>query len=356
MKTLSRVSSHLGLRSLLVFTLALHFAGFYQLIIPAYQDGILFISRKWWVLGVACSLLILLDLIFVILSWTKAANWIEDRIRIAVRRLAFLGWLNVIIYAVAAAVLTYLVYGISWGLVPLGSLTILAMFWSVALAGCLFLRASIKPDHPLSQVPWVGYLGISVLLSAFTYRISSFFPDISSYPFTLTWSETSRYYYASLFFAKEIYGFAIPPTVLHPSRYLLQSLPFLLPDSPLWLHRTWQVILWVGFTLVTSLVVVRRLSIRNRLWQWLSVLWIFLVFIDRSRLLPSSSPGHPGLFRFQQVRDRVDQETKFYLLYQHTSGQRLGGYQPGELVSGARYAGCYTVVARGSFSALNGFR
>lgn len=257
----------------------LHFAGFYQLIIPAYQDGILFISRKWWVLGVACLFLILLDLIFVILSWTKAANWIEDRICIVVRRLAILGWLNVIIYAVAAAVLTYLVYGISWGLLPPGSLTILAMFWSVSLAGCLFLRASINPDHPLSQVPWVGYLGISVLLSAFTYRISSFFPDISSYPFTLTWSETSRYYYASLFFGKEIYGFAIPPTVLHPSRYLLQSLPFLLPDSPLWLHRTWQVILWVGFILVTSLVVVRRLSIRNRLWQWLSVLWIFLFLL-----------------------------------------------------------------------------
>ncbi len=279
LKSLRRLNSHLGLRSLLVFTLALHFAGFYQLIIPAYQDGILFISRKWWILGVAWSLLVLLDLIFVILSWTKAVNWIEDRIRIAVRRLAFLGWLNVIIYAVAAAILTYLVYGISWGLVPLGSLTILAMFWSVALVGCLFLRASIKPDHPLSQVPWIGYLGFSVLLTAFIYRISSFFPDISSYPFTLTWSETSRFYYASLFFAKEIYGFAIPPTVLHPSRYLLQSLPFLLPDLPLWLHRTWQVILWVGFTLVTSLVVVRRLSIRNRLWQWLSVLWIFLFLL-----------------------------------------------------------------------------
>ena len=279
MKTLSTVSSHLGLRSLLIFTLALHVAGFYQLIIPAYQDGILLISRKWWILGVAYSLLVLLDLIFVILSWTIAVNWIEDRIRIAVRRLAFLGWLNVIIYAVAAAILTYLVYGISWGLVPPGSLTILAMFWSVALFGCLFLRASNKPDHPLSQVPWIGYLGFSVLLTAFIYRISSFFPDISSYPFTLTWSETSRFYYASLFFAKDIYGFVIPPTVLHPSRYLLQSIPFLLPASPLWLHRAWQLILWVGFTLVTSLVLVKRLSIRNRLWQWLSFLWIFLFLL-----------------------------------------------------------------------------
>lgn len=276
---MSTVSPHLGLRSLLVFTLALHFAGFYQLIFPPYQNGILFISRKWWVLGIACSLLVLLDLILVILSWTKAVNWIEDRIRIAVRRLAFLGWLNVIIYALAAAILTFLVYGISWGLLPLGSLTILAMFWSVSLAGCIFLRASIKPDHPLNQVPWIGYLGISVLLSAFTYRISSFLPDISAYPFTLTWSETSRYYYASLFFGKEIYGFAIPPTVLHPSRYLIQSIPFLLPDSPLWLHRAWQVILWVGFTLVTSLVLVKRLLIRNRMWQWLSVLWIFLFLL-----------------------------------------------------------------------------
>ena len=207
-------------------------------------------------LSAACLFLIITEFILVILSWTNAASWIKDGINAAARSLTFLGWLNVIIYAFAAAVLTYLVYGISWGLVPPKSLTILAMFWSVSLAGCLLLKASIKLDHPISQIPWVGYLGISVLLTAFTYRVASFFPDISSHPFTLTWSETSRYYYASLFFGKELYGFAIPPTVLHPSRYLLQSIPSLLPDSPLWLHRAWQVILWIGFLLTRSLGII----------------------------------------------------------------------------------------------------
>lgn len=279
MSEIQNTRSLAGLRSLLVFNLLVHLAGSIQLIQPAYEQGILFISRKWSLLGAACLFVLLAEAALVILSWSKSAGWIEQRVNDLSRWLNPLGWINVFLYAVSTALFTYLVYGTTWGLVPPGSLVIAAMFWSVCLAGCLLLKASVKPGHALSSLAWVVYLCLSVLLTTFIYRIASFFPDISSYPFTLTWSETSRYYYASLFFGRELYGIDVPPTVLHPSRYLLQSIPFLVPGSTLWLHRTWQVVLWLGITLITSLVIVRRLSLHDRLWKWVCCLWFFLFLL-----------------------------------------------------------------------------
>jgi hypothetical protein len=95
-----------------------------------------------------------------------------------------------------------------------------------------------------ATVPGMGW-GMASMLTALVYglayKIALFLPEISSYPFSLSWSEASRYYYASLFLSDSIYGLHVPLSVLHPSRYLLQSVPFLIPNSPLWLHRLWQV-------------------------------------------------------------------------------------------------------------------
>ena len=44
--------------------------------------------------------------------------------------------------------------------------------------------------------------------------------------FRLGWSEASRYYYGSLVFAARIYGERVPLSILHPTRYFLQSVPF----------------------------------------------------------------------------------------------------------------------------------
>ncbi len=117
----------------------------------------------------------------------------------------------------------------------------------------------------LMQRAWSGVRSFPALLLtalsyASAYKIASFIPDISTYPFSLGWSEISRYYYASLYFAEKIYAQELPLTVLHPTRYLMQSLPYLLPDSPLWLHRLWQVVLWIGTSSLAAWLVWWRLK------------------------------------------------------------------------------------------------
>jgi hypothetical protein len=134
----------------------------------------------------------------------------------------------------------------------------LGIFCLLSIGGSFLFRRAWPNQN------WGAALLITTLGYASTYKLASFIPDVSSYPFSLGWSEGSRYYYASLWLSKHVYGVSVPPSVLHPTRYLLQSFPFLLPGSSLWLSRFWQVILWVGTTALTSLLLVRRLALPAR--------------------------------------------------------------------------------------------
>ena len=149
--------------------------------------------------------------------------------------------------------------------------TRIGIFSLAALAGGLFLMA-YDLNHPVEcRRGWGIWTGASALLAATIYMILSYMPEISTSPFTLSWSEASRYYYASLFFSRQIYGVQVPPTVLHPSRYLMQAAPFLIPGSPIWLHRLWQVVLWIAMPLITGTVLSRRLELSDRLLRWMVI-------------------------------------------------------------------------------------
>jgi len=131
------------------------------------------------------------------------------------------------------------------------------ILWIAAIA----LTAILLSYRP--QYSWiVTTTGMAVLIG-FVYRLGLLAQEISTYPFSLGWSEASRYYYASLFFARRIYGFRVPPSVLHPTRYLLQSVPFLIPGLPLVAHRIWQVLLWLSTTVATGYLLARRVGVRS---------------------------------------------------------------------------------------------
>lgn len=120
---------------------------------------------------------------------------------------------------------------------------------------------------PASLMALVGY-------AAF-YKVFTFISDVSTFPFSLGWSEASRYYYASLFLSEHLYNLPVPPSILHPSRYLMQAVPFLITGLPLWFHRLWQVFLWIGFTMGTGFVLARRLK-----QGWVLALWAFLFLLQ----------------------------------------------------------------------------
>jgi hypothetical protein len=112
---------------------------------------------------------------------------------------------------------------------------------------------------------WLFSLAAAALMGGAVFQLlaaenTSLFRYVSKDPFTLGWSEASRYYYASLWLAEPVYGVESAPSVLHATRYLMQAGPFLIPHAPIWLHRLWQVFLFVGASWLAGFLLFRRLQ------------------------------------------------------------------------------------------------
>lgn len=118
-----------------------------------------------------------------------------------------------------------------------------------------------------TETSWNLLLITGILLVGVFYQTGNYLSDVSSNPFTMGWSEGSRYYYASLFFSKKIYQLDLPYPLPSPSRYLMLSLPFLIPRAGIFVHRAWQAFLWIATTGLCAVALVKRLKLANSGWN-----------------------------------------------------------------------------------------
>ena len=260
---------------ILIITITLNALALSHLIRPIIESGKLLVSIKWQIITLTGLLVILFELGLLIASWTDFRPRVRTGFKYLIILLAKIGALNIVLLFLVVILYPFLIYG-RYGYYFEDITTRLALLWTVVLVGSVFIKAWELHQQPDHHRNWVFYFAASLLFTASGYLIATYLTQISTYPFTLHWSETSRYYYASLFFSKRIYGATAPPTVLHPSRYIMQAIPFLIPGSPLWTHRAWQVFLWMAATLITSAVLAQRLSISNNLRRWMFIAWTFL--------------------------------------------------------------------------------
>jgi hypothetical protein len=145
----------------------------------------------------------------------------------------------------------------------------LLIFWVFSLLGMWGLKM-LRRD-----MPWFVAL-IAVMLCQSTFHLLLlYWQRVTDYPFAMGWSETSRFYYPSLFLSGKVYGRQYPWPILHPTLHLLLAPPYLF-DAPLWFHRFWQVA--IRYILVGAAVpaLLYRLPIQGRLARWLVGLWMFL--------------------------------------------------------------------------------
>jgi hypothetical protein len=118
-----------------------------------------------------------------------------------------------------------------------------------------------------------------VLTQAVLFRLWGILNAVTDFPFTLEYSETSRFYYGSLWFSQSIYGVDLPLSTLHPTRYFLQAFPFLF-NLPLWAHRLWQSLLWILLTGASSYFLARRLNLSSKGLTSLLAMWSFVYFLQ----------------------------------------------------------------------------
>jgi hypothetical protein len=147
------------------------------------------------------------------------------------------------------------------------------MCWYALLLAMAAVKVALKTAWP------IGFASAFVLLGV-TYEILIRFNAVTTYPLSMGWSEGSRYYYASLYFSKWIYGESVPLSTLHPSRYLLQSIPFLIPGLSITTHRLWQFLLWIGLTAGAAIILANRaFPPQEKAAKWLFIGGAFLFLL-----------------------------------------------------------------------------
>lgn len=143
------------------------------------------------------------------------------------------------------------------------------LFWWFSLLQAAGIRV-------LTRHAWPAATSFAILFQGLLFISYGFLWVVTDYPFSIGYSEGSRFYYASLLFGKSIYGIGPPLSFLHPTRYMLMSLPFLLKGLPLWAHRLWQALLWIGTGGLASLALVRRIKPARPGLGFLIGAWFFV--------------------------------------------------------------------------------
>lgn len=162
-------------------------------------------------------------------------------------------------------------------------LTMIFFYWAcwwLILVAAGALKVGFKTS-------WAGGFASALIILGVAYEVYIRFQAVTTYPFSMGWSESSRFYYASLYFSQMLYGETFPLSSLHPSRYFLQSLAFLVPGLDLTGHRFWQFLLWMLMTLAAVVALAKRALIPNSqssnlklgIRNWLLAGWLFLFFL-----------------------------------------------------------------------------
>jgi hypothetical protein len=128
-------------------------------------------------------------------------------------------------------------------------------------------------DH-LFKIP-IFFLGL--LLIASLHQTLAYARMISSYPFSLTWSEGNRLYDYSVFFGSDRYLYPEKVTIPYhsPGRHILWGIIYLIPNSPIWLHRLWDALLWVIPSLGLGFILTFKQNFSATL-RAIFILWCFL--------------------------------------------------------------------------------
>ena len=258
-------------RSVFALTAALSFLSTIQILGSGAKLGVDFsISRAWMGLVGLLSLLGLFSLVFFALTWSRFRESFLSFAEFPEQRSNDLHWISILLLALAIAgysLLSMLPFfqeffsGLGWAR--------FLIFWVFSLIGVWGIKWFRR------DTPWFIALVAIVLCQSTLHLLLVYWPRVTDYPFAMGWSETSRYYYPSLFLSDKVYGREYPWPILHPTLHLLLAPPYLF-DAPLWVHRAWQVA--IRYVLVAAVVpaLMRRLSVQGRPTRWLAGLWMFL--------------------------------------------------------------------------------
>lgn len=242
--------------------------------------GVDLFRSVWGILGATYLGLLATSLIAIVLVARSRSFDMPERLGFLESRHPGARVAGVAVFLIVLILIPYLKFTFQVGrdknLLMDATLMSIVFYWLCWYALLVVMAAVKVALHTSWQV---GFVSALVLLGV-SYEILARSNAVTTYPLSMGWSEGSRYYYASLYFSPRIYGEFVPLSTLHPSRYLLQSIPFLIPGSSIPMHRFWQFLLWIGLTAAATLALARRaFPPEEKLAKWLFAGWAFLFLL-----------------------------------------------------------------------------
>jgi hypothetical protein len=119
-------------------------------------------------------------------------------------------------------------------------------FKSLLLVSTLALMVWLMTEDESRLYSYKAFLASIILLSSI-YIFTGMLQSVSSYPFSIGWSEGNRIYDYSLLYGSDIYNYPsdLPiPALISTGRQALWGLPFLFPNVSIFIVRLWNVILF----------------------------------------------------------------------------------------------------------------
>ncbi len=139
------------------------------------------------------------------------------------------------------------------------------------------LLVSILIPKSTTELTSIRYVAFSLVILASVHLLADYFFSVTSYPFSLTWSEGNRLYDYSVYLGSSRYIYPGKLTIPYysPGRYLLWGIIYAIPNTPIWLHRLWDALLWTVPSILLG-VFIANWSRLDRLGKWTFGVWAFL--------------------------------------------------------------------------------
>jgi len=257
--------------TILVISIFVGILAYYQAVPQFVAEGINPWRSKWTV-----YLAILLLNIFLggALVWGLSLNFFSGILmRLETASLSGIVRLSALGVVPAALALFLLIHFKVFGTLLPQFFPSLWIFLWLSVVATIALKISTKMSLLLSFVAVLLFQGV-------LFRVWGMFNVVTDFPFTINYSETSRFYYGSLVFSRSLYGMDLPLSTLHPSRYLLQAIPFIIPGLPLWAHRLWQALLWFMLTGTSAWLLARHMRFSFGYLTVIVAAWGFVYFLQ----------------------------------------------------------------------------
>lgn len=237
-------------------------------------------SLTWGILFVLFCIFALLTLAGLgIALWKsgRARTMLASMVRLQMRlNHPPLVWLRWLLAALCVLLPGWFIYFTPWGSIFTGAYLrlLLLLFSSGLFALCLTCdeRTPVRAE----------YMALGLVLAGSLHVVAGQLSEVVNYPFPLSWSEGNRLYDYSIYTDASRYHYQgkLDLPYNSPGRYWLWGIIYLLPNTPIWLHRLWDAILWTIPPILLGFTLTRSTTPQEKLVRWIFALWLFVFMLQ----------------------------------------------------------------------------